>query len=287
MFISPFTLRIQNSEGKTFELTNDTSNYVITSVDGLLRPVTDIHTSSGTSDGETFNSAKMQKRNITITIRLRGQIETNRQRLYTIFPAKKACTVFYKNQNRDVCIKGYVEVMDGSIFEEREKIQISIICPDPYFENLAFLYEELTQVTKLFEFPFSIEVDSPIPFSEVGNLSYCTLVNNGDVECGCVITIEISGDVTELYVYNLTTQQKFGLSYEFQADDTIIINTKSGKEKGVFLFRNGETTSLLSYMKRDSSWIQLAAGANEFSFTSDNRRYVKIGFKAVERYGGV
>ena len=284
MFVPLFSLRIQNTKGETFELTNDTANYIVTDVSGLLRPASDIHTSTGTGDGELFSSARIQKRNIVITLRLMGDIETNRQRLYRVFPAKTACTVFYKNKNRNVRIEGYVEVIEGSIFTEREEIQISIICPKPYFENLNMLQAELSRITKLFEFPFSIQI--PIPFSERRNLPLCTIVNRGDVHCGCIITIEISGEVQNLNIYNTATQQFFGLDYIFQADDVITLNTKQG-EKSVFLFRNGETINLLSSMKTGSAWIQLAAGSNDLTFTASDTDKVKILFAAVELYGGV
>jgi len=287
MFCPVFTLRIENTKGETFELTNNTKNYAVKSIDGLLPPAVDVNTSTGTGDGEIYNSSRMQKRNIVITLRLMGDIETNRQQLYRMFPTKTACTVYYKNRNRNVRIVGYVELLDGTIFTDKEEIQISIVCPKPYFENLNTLQAELSKVMKLFEFPFSIEVNDPIPLSEIRGLSLCTLVNGGDVPCGCIITIEISGEVQNLNIYNTATQQYFALDYTFQADDIITINTKSGKEKSVSLFRDGETVNLLNYMKAGSSWIQLATGANDLTFTASDTDKVVIQFAAVELYGGV
>ena len=287
MFCPVFTLRIENTKGETFELTNNTKNYAVKSIDGLLPPAVDVNTSTGTGDGEIYNYSRMQKRNIVITLRLMGDIETNRQQLYRMFPTKTACTVYYKNRNRNVRIVGYVELLDGTIFTDKEEIQISIVCPKSYFENLNTLQAELSKVMKLFEFPFSIEVNDPIPLSEIRGLSLCTLVNGGDVPCGCIITIEISGEVQNLNIYNTATQQYFALDYTFQADDIITINTKSGKEKSVSLFRDGETVNLLNYMKAGSSWIQLATGANDLTFTASDTDKVVIHFAAVELYGGV
>ncbi|MDE7094681.1 MAG: phage tail family protein, partial [Oscillospiraceae bacterium] len=138
-----FTLKIENTRGEIFELTNNEQDYAIVGVSGLTRPDTTVNTSSGVSDGEYYNSSKVGMRNIVIDILLRGDIETNRQRLYRIFPLKTACTVYFKNYNRDVKIKGYVEVLDGDLFVEQEQIQISIICPQPYFESLQTIHTEL------------------------------------------------------------------------------------------------------------------------------------------------
>lgn len=287
MLVPMFMLRIENTKGESFELTNNTRSYVVTDVSGLLRPPTDVRTSEISSDGDFFNSSRMQKRNIVITLRLMGDIETNRQQLYRIFPAKTACTVYYKNRNRDVRIVGYVEVLDGSIFTDKEEIQISIVCPKPWFESLRTLQAELSRIAKMFEFPFSIQTGEPIPISEVRDLSLCTLVNSGDTECGCTMTIEIVGTVTNLKIFSVAKQQYFGLNYTFLEDDVITISTKAGKEKGVFLLRNGETINLLSFMMTGSKWFQLAIGQNDFTFTASNPENVKIMFAAVELYGGV
>ena len=279
-----FTLKIENTKGEIFELTNDETNYAVIGVSGLTRPDTTVNTSSGVADGEYYNSSKVGMRNIVIDILLRGEIETNRQRLYKIFPLKTACTVYFKNYNRDVKIKGYVEVLDGDLFVEQEQIQISIICPQPYFESLKTLYTELSKIMRLFEFPFCIT--EPIPFSEKRNLPLCSILNNGDTTCGCILTISISGEVTDLKIYNTATQQFFGLDYEFQENDQITINTQSG-QKNISLIRDGGTINLLSSMQAGSSWIQLATGINNFTFTADGADFVKIIFVTVELYGGV
>ncbi|MDE6777609.1 MAG: phage tail family protein [Oscillospiraceae bacterium] len=280
-----FTLKIENTKGEIFELTNDETNYAVIGVSGLTRPDTTVNTSSGVSDGEYYNSSKVGMRNIVIDILLRGEIETNRQRLYKIFPLKTACAVYFKNYNRDVKIKGYVEVLDGDLFVEQEQIQISIICPQPYFESLKTIHTELSKNMKLFEFPFCIT--EPIPFSEKRNLPLCSIVNNGDTTCGILLTISISGEVQNLKIYNTGTQEFFGLNYIFKENDQITLNTQSG-QKSISLIRDDEKINLLGYMQVGSSWIQLATGINNFTFTVDSGAdFVKIVFATVELYGGV
>ncbi|MDE5769258.1 MAG: phage tail family protein [Oscillospiraceae bacterium] len=281
-----FTLKIENTRGEIFELTNNEQDYAVVGVSGLTRPDTAINTSSGVSDGEYYNSSKLGMRNIVIDILLRGDIETNRQRLYRIFPLKTACTVYFKNQNRDVRIKGYVEVLDGDLFVEQEQIQISIICPQPYFESLKTLYTELSKIVRMFEFPFSIQVGEPIPFSERRNLPLCSIVNNGDAECGLILTVAISGEVQDLRIYHTATPQFIGFDYLFQAGDQITVNTLTGQKK-LTLLRDDEEINLLSYMQPGSSWFQLAVGINDFTFTASNQDFVRILFATTELFGGV
>ena len=186
-----FTLKIENTKGEVFELRHNTQNYVVADVQGLTRPSTTINTSACAGiDGSFFNSARMNQRNIVIDLVLRGDIEANRQRLYSIFPAKTPCTVYFRNHNRNVKIKGYVETLEGDIFQMQEQMQISIICPKPFWEDMEAIYSELADFVKRFKFPFSIE--EPIPISAYGDWGGVIIENPGDVELGftCTITIQ-------------------------------------------------------------------------------------------------
>jgi hypothetical protein len=188
-----FTLKIENTKGELFELTHNTKDYVVADIQGLTRTPTAINTSACAGiDGSFFNSARIEQRNIVIDLILRGDIEGNRQRLYRIFPAKTPCTVYFKNWNRDVKIKGYVETLEGDIFAVREQMRISIICPKPYWQDMQTIYTEMSNIVNRFSFPFSIEADHPIPISAYGDPG-CTIIDNpGDVETGFICRIKIA-----------------------------------------------------------------------------------------------
>ena len=186
-----FTLKIENTKGEVFELTHNTKDYVVAGIQGLTRPPTSVNTSACAGiDGSFFNSARMEQRNIVLDLILRGDVEGNRQKLYHIFPAKTPCTVYFKNYNRDVKIKGYVETLEGDIFSVREQMQISIICPKPFWEDMQAVYDELSSIVKRFSFPFSIE--EPIPIAELNGSGGVTIENKGDVETGfiCRVTMQ-------------------------------------------------------------------------------------------------
>lgn len=283
-----FTLKIKNANGETFELTHNSENYLITDIQGLTRPQAAINTSTGGAlDGTFFNSSRVEQRNLVITVELHGDIEANRQQLYSICSINKPCTIFFKNKNRDVQIIGYVETLEGDLFTSDEKMQISIICPRPYFEDLNAIYTELSETVRLFEFPFSIEESAPIPFSEIVDYPLCTVKNSGDVECGCKMAVEVIGSVTGLTIHNSTTQKFFGLNYSFTAGDTITIDTISG-EMGVSLLRSGVVTNLLNYVTEGSTWIKLALGDNDFTFTTTTGDdAVRVTFVSTNLYGRV
>lgn len=281
-----FTLKIQNTNGDIWELTHNV-NYHITSVQGLTPPPTIINTATaGTIDGTFFNSARVEQRNIVITVVPNGDIEANRQLLYKIFPRKTKCTVFFKNKNRDVKIDGYVETLESDLFTMREEIQISIICPRPYFEALNDLYNELSKVLALFEFPFSIV--TPIPFSEYLDAPMAYIINEGDAACGSIIHVDVYDAVTGLKITNTTNQTFFELNYTFQNNDQIIIDTRSG-QMNVKLQRAGAFTNLLNYVTQGSTWLKILPGQNIFTFSlsTGDTEDVKIHFTTSLLYGGV
>ena len=283
-----FTLKIENAKGQIFELSHNSQNYNVIGVEGLTPPPTAVNTSTGgLIDGAFYNSSRVDMRNIVITLVLNGDIEQNRQQLYKIFNIKKPCKIYFQNERRNVQITGYVETVDGDLFVMREQIQISIICPRPYFEDLNILYTELSEIARMFEFPFSIEDNDPVPFSEILSYPLCTINNGGDVECGCIIDITFTGAVTDLTIYNTTQQTFIGFSYSFLAGDEITINTNSG-QMGAVLTRNGQTVNLLNYIIENSTRFRLDIGDNEFTYsTTSGADYVQIVFATANLYGGV
>ena len=288
-----FTLKIENANGEIFELSHNTQNYAVVGVQGLTRPQTNINTSTGGGlDGAFFNSARVEMRNIVIDIILNGDIEENRQQLYKIFPQKMQCTVYFKNKNRDVKIFGYVETLGGDLFIQREAMQISIICPRPFWEDMQTIYTELSNIVKMFEFPFAIEETPGVPFSEIMDFPQCIIDNIGDVPCGCIISIGIVSDeenaVSGLSIYNLTTQEFFGFTDQsFDGGDQITINTISGQLSAT-LNRGGTITNLLNHVAAGSSWFRLAAGENRFTFAATTgAENINITFSTAALYGGV
>lgn len=284
-----FSLRIQNAKGELFELSHNHQNYIVTNVDGLTVPqIVNNTASGGTVDGAFYNSSRMETRNIVITVRLVGDIEGNRQRLYKMFSLKKPNTIFFKNANRDLKIIGYVEVIEGDLFTEAESIQISIICPRPYWESAKTISEELSYTIRRFEFPFSIENDDPISLSEYTASPLAEVLNRGDVECGAIFTVTFSGTVEGLVIYNTTNQQAIGFNVTFSDRSGVLtIDTRAG-HLAAYLTSGATKTNLINKLTNASKWIKLDVGVNEFTFlTSSGGANVNITIEAAELYGGV
>lgn len=267
-----YTLKIQNAAGELFELTHNRSQYSLIHVTGLTPPKANINTSvAGTIDGAFYNSARVNMRNIVLTIVIEGDIETNRQQLYRIFPVKSLCTVFFKNENMDVQISGYIELVDGDLFSMREQMQISILCPRPYWSTLGLVAYELSTTVAMFSFPFSIEANPGVAISEYTQQPTIKIYNSGSVPCGFTADVEIangSQGITSLTLYNLTTQKKIGIlgSVTLAATDKVHISTVPGSLT-ISMVHDGTKTNLINSMTDGSEFFNLALGENILYFT--------------------
>ena len=286
-----FTLIIKNYKGETYELTHNYERYYVKSITGLTPPSAVINTSvSGSYDGSFYNSSRLEQRNIVITVGLKGKVEENRQRLYSIFPMKKECEIYFKNRNRDVKIKGYVEIIEGDIFVQKEEIQISIICPNPYFETPMSVECEMSRTVPLFEFPFSISKSNPIAFGKILDKPTCNIYNNGDVECGCIITINVLDGLTgNPRITNEVTHEFMQFNNTLlMSKDVITINTNYGKMRAT-MRRVGLDVNMLPFLSDDSIWLKLTTGLNTLSFTDIHKNYDNTNIKVeyTPLFGGV
>lgn len=280
---------IENSRGYTLQLTGNESNYQIVNIEGLNPPNAKVNvTPIAGMDGAKFNSAKLETRELVITIKINGNAEANRINLYNYFPTKEEVTFYYSNSSRDVFIKGYVNSCEVNPFSQSEEMQISIICPNPYFKAIDEVITDISNITALFEFPFSINQGEPIPFSSY-EANKVTNVYNPAAKTGVIIQIDVLDAIEDIMIRNTETGETFELNYEFEAGDRITINTNSG-EKSVKLLREGVTSNIFGALVSGSVFLQLESGDNFLGYQidgGDNDQYVYIIFSFYSVYRGV
>ena len=149
-----FTLTAENQRGEKLTLTEYRSAYQV-AYTGLGPVGADVITASlGMVDGEKFNSARVGRRNVVLTVFIRGNVEANRLRLYNWFTPKQWVKLHYKNGAREVYTEGVVEGCELNQFEAVQRVQISIICPQPYLIGAAEIVKDISGVESLFSFPF-------------------------------------------------------------------------------------------------------------------------------------
>lgn len=286
-----FTAKLENSRGNLITLTGQESEYQVISIKGLNPPSAHLNTTSVSGmDGAMYNSSRLNTRNIVILVKINGDIEENRQNLYTFCPTKEKVRFYFSNNNQDVYVDGYVDSVECDLFTNDERMQISIICPQPYFLDMSDTKVDGSSISAFFTFPFSIDLGSPIPFSEIVLNNETNLYNDSVNEIGMVIGIDIETSVNTILIRNTGTGATFTLSYSFVSGDHVQIITMKG-QKSIILTRNGISTNIFSAMQIGSVFFQLATGDNFFSYLVDgnasNNVNINIMFTYYKMYRGV
>lgn len=283
-----FELKVENMIGDMITLTQRESEYQIINIDGLNPPNAVINSSSVVGrDGSRFQSSKLTERNMVILIKINGDVERNRLNLYRYFKAKRWHRIYYKNGSRDVFIEGYVETIENNLFTSGQTMQISIVCHDPYFKSMEEIYSDISTVLSRFMFPFAIE--DPIPFSILEKDRIVNIVNEGESDTGLTILITATGNVSNPTIYNNVTGEFFGFNIDMVKGDLVTINTNRG-EKSITLTRDGVDHNIIANVSRDSTWLALEMGDNQFTYTTDTSRgeeLLQIIFKHRTIYEGV
>lgn len=283
--IKKVTITNYLNESLTITLTEDAPEHglIIYGMEGLGAATADINTTSmAGTDGTMYNSARVDERNIVLNFLLTfaPRIEDSRQRTYRYFPIKKPVEIAFETDNRRLKITGYVESNEPDIFTDKEVVQISIICPDPFFYSLISDATIFSGIEPLFEFIFSNEslTEDLIEFGSIEHQTEKSVYYEGDADVGVIITIHAIGPAENIAIYNVRTREVMRIDTVKLAaltgsgivvGDDIIINTNRGR-KSIRLLRGGHYTNILNCLDRDCDWFRLTKGDNIFAYVADS-----------------
>lgn len=284
--IRSVTVVNQLGEMLTMELRNPwRSGFNITNITGIGAPKGVINsTAVAPGDGDLFNSARADKRNIVFSIGFVEvpTIEAARHLSYKMFPVKQMVTLIFETDTRTAIISGWVESNEPDIFSQKEGCQISILCMDPYFHAIG---EHIPQVTDLssiepmFEFPFGNEslADRLLIMGDIQVNQEAMVYYLGEAPTGAIFKIHATGPATNVTLYNTTSGGQMSIDTTklealtgsaIKLGDEITINTIRGS-KSISLLRNGVKTNILNCINLDSNWFVIQPGDNMFAFTAD------------------
>jgi hypothetical protein len=263
------------------------SGFLIYDITGLGPGKAEIRTTDiVTADGGLYNSSRLPPKNIVVSMRFfswEGKtVEQIRHESYKFFPIKKPLTLFITTDERIGEIVGYVEANEPVIFSRETHMQLSIICPYPYFFD-GGPYGDKIQVfggiTPRFEFPFSNEslTEPLLIMGDILIFAEGIVVYNGDAEIGVTITIDALGPAHNIILHKVDTRENMSLNtvrlqqmtgQGIIAGDQIRISTVKNK-KSITLLRGGIFTNILNTLDRRANWFQLAKGDNVFAFEAE------------------
>lgn len=285
-----YEAKIENSGGEILSLTGNENRWQLFDISGLDPPKATVNlTNLAGMDGALFNSAKVSTRNLVISLKITGDIEANRLELYRFFRPKHQCVFYFKNKRRDVKIEGVVESVECTQFTNKEIMQASILCPASYFQDIEEIIADMSDSSAGFVFPFSIDINEPIPFSEYTIGKQTSVINTSETDVGVLFEVFFLAAANKIVIVNVGTGETMEANYSFLPGDTLKISTGTGNKK-VTLVRGGVARNLFLTLSDDSVFLQLEPGNNTFSYLVDdgtNDQNATVTLRYRELYAGV
>lgn len=272
---------------------NDAKIYATIEATGMAAMDAVVNTESiPTTDAYVENGSHANIRNIVLSIKPLKDIEQNRTKLYDYFQIKHKVKLRYMMDDKDYMISGIVETIDLNPFSSNVIIQVSILCPQPYWEDALKMITDISRITKLFEFPFSIEGDCPIEVSRI-NDDVIQIVNNiGNVDTGVIVKLLALGTVVNPEIYSVDERKMMKLNITLRIGDEAYINTNSGN-KSIKLKRDGKIINIINKLVRDSNsvdahWFVLHTGLNRFAcLAEDGSEFMEATVEHANKYQGI
>lgn len=231
----------------------------------------------GSIDGVAFTGANVPiSRNIVLTLHPNPDwntwsYESLRRLIYSYFMPKMLTRLLFRsNDIPPVEIYGYVEDVSVTQFASDVEIQVSIICPDPYFTAVA---------------PTIIAGQSSNGSSPL-DIQY-----NGSVEAGINVEVTWLSNPAPTYIAIQIGDQVisyFRVAATVSSTMYFLMNSVPGSKYARNVTLNtGVITNLLSKVQQGSQWPTMKPGENDFSVITDTPGKQDWQLTYFERYGGL
>lgn len=282
-----FTLTAERQDGEKLTLTQFGSVYNVTYT-GFGPVAADVATSPrGMSNGDKINSARRGKRNLVLTVYIKGNKEQNRIRLYRFFTPEHMVRLYYQNGTRNVYTEGVVESHDCNQFEAPLRAYISIVCPEPFWIGAEEIIKSISGVVDMFSFPFSVGA-AGVELSTLSGENYALLHNAGDEPTGLIISVYARAKVVNPVIYNVMTNKAARIKGTLERGHTLMINTITGSKRITITDTSGVEENALNLWQKGSDWLTLAPGANYIAYSAqEGADAMMVTLRHNELYVGV
>lgn len=264
-------------------------------VDGMTSAATSIASSAmGGADGDIVNNVTATPRPIAIYLRIKSgvNVEDAKRAVLQVVKIKQTGMLEWTQNERTVTLSGVVESVDMPRWTNEVILQISMYCSQPFWEDLDFVVQQISEAIDLHWFTDSASgmiyfPEEGLPLGEYDTIRTKHFHNKGDVAVGLEISVVAFDTVTNPIIYD-GSGNFLGVGYgdgakrvQLQAGDNIVITTHKGN-KNITL--NGK--SILTKLRPQSTWLQLEAGDNLYTINSDDDSLSNMAFSLIykQRY---
>lgn len=283
-----------NDDNISVVFTDKFAPWLLETCEGIYETKNNVSTSANTmTDGSTFMGSTALMRNIVLTMRdkPKSDHQSNRAILYSLFKPKSAGVFQYEENDIVRTIKYYVEsvLIDGE--KRSRRATVSLLCPDPFFEDKQDINVKMAGWAAGFEFQHAfLEAGEPFGTRTVERLKTITNYSAAD-NIGITITVEAEGPVNNISITHVENGESIeigtaGNPLSMQAGDKVIITTHINN-KHVYLESGGIREEINEYLSEDSVFLQLNHGENTFGYSAESgEEYMLVTISYRYRYLG-
>lgn len=271
-----FKVSVISESGQTFEfpLQDMSAGYYVADIQGLDPVKAALAMSKfGSADGAQYQGSRRESRNVVIDLGYNPDYVTNsvaslRAALYAaMIPKAEVKLRFHHTEGLVVGATGRVESFESPLFVRTPKSTISILCGDPDFYDIN---------------------ETSVPLNTVSGTTESEIVYQGDVWSGFRIEVAVNRSIAGLDFTHRGPDNvinPISLVYSLIAGDQVVISTVPGN-KGAWLTRASETSSILYGIDPSSSWPRFRNGINYVRLQVAGAA-IPYAIKYTTKYGGL
>lgn len=260
----------------------DNDYFIVSNIDGMTAAAVNVSSNTVYSmDGDRITNMQAQPREIVIDLMVKQHVSVEAAKAYVLqylkpkLEATLQLTYDPSGAEQSKVISGKVSHIELPRFTESAVMQITLYCPQPYWEDAAFIVDFISDILNLHH--FEITWSEALPMGVYDMTRTREIINQGDAAVGMIITIAAQGAVVNPALYNNLTGEYIGIIDTLAAGDEVVINTIRGQKS---VMKNG--VNVLSKLRAGSTWLQLDVGSNIFLIDADSgaaEMYFALTFK--------
>ena len=258
---------------------SNSTGFVIDKIDGLGPVDADVNMSEMAIDGDHYNSSRVGKRNIVLTLKFYSEtgtgIEEVRHKSYELFPKHVPIYLEVETDERTVYSVGYVEKNEPDIFSSESGNEVSILCEDP---KMYGDHEEVSLSVGEETIEYEGEVESATVF---------------EFEIGTAIIAAVS-DGTPAFTLSCSKPDGTSQSIDiftpvegYAVGDKLRLSCLPGKKAFVWTDGADVDHNSLNLISQNPDWITLKPGNNSIRVDDPNSALSSIVMIYDNCYEGV
>ena len=274
-----------NENNIAVEFNYNFAPFFLVSCEGIYGISANVTTSENTTiDGSTYQGSTAKQRNIVITAQMDSDYKENRDFLYKVFKLKSTGKFNYMEDGDTKQIDYKVEDIDIEESGVVRNIVISLICPNPFFEDLADVEIVMASWVDDLEFPVCFPEEGMEFGHREADLVKEIENDTGADNIGIMAVIRADGAVKNPAIYHSEAGEYTKLEMELSSGQIVIITTGQDKkkawlledvsqsevsEKGYEALISEKGVNINEYLSEGSEFIQLQHGKNTITYTAD------------------